>query len=81
MFVAHHQRTHSGGSMKKFLMFASLSFAYTLVSGCGGSDTIVKNEETCGKQLTDLKTALDSGAMTQKEYDRAREKAIKNCNH
>jgi hypothetical protein len=31
---------------------------------------------TTGQQLMDLKKALDSGAMTQKEYDQERKKIL-----
>jgi hypothetical protein len=47
---------------------------------CGGSRTIVKNQDDCGKQLIDLQNALSSGAMSQSEYDQARSAAIARCN-
>jgi hypothetical protein len=50
------------------------------LAACGGSRAIAQNNETCGRQLTDLQTALNSGAMTQDEYDRARKAAIHRCN-
>ena len=50
------------------------------LAACGGSRAIAQNNGTCGKQLTDLQTALSSGAMTQGEYDRARAEAIHRCN-
>lgn len=55
--------------------------AAAALSGCGGSETIVRNQASCGSQLTDLKKALDAGAMSQSEYDKARAKAIKNCHN
>ena len=45
--------------------------------GGGGSETEVKVEATTkGQQLTDLKKALDSGAITQKEYEVERKKVM-----
>ena len=59
-------------------MFAAL-LAVGL-AGCGGGKTVVQTSpQSCGKQLMDLKEALDNGAMNQKEYDRARKKAMRNC--
>jgi hypothetical protein len=51
------------------------------LSACGGSEAVAQSNGTCGKQLTDLQNALNTGAMTQDEYARAREHAIHNCNH
>lgn len=63
------------------LWLATLIVTFCLsLAACGGSRAIAQNNETCGKQLTDLQTALNSGAMTQHEYDRAREAAIRRCN-
>ena len=49
------------------------------VAACGGGGAEVKSEvstTTTGQQLMDLKKALDSGAMTQKEYDQERKKIL-----
>lgn len=49
------------------------------LAGCGGGGAEVRSEMTTvstGQQLIDLKKALDSGAMTKKEYDREREKVL-----
>lgn len=46
---------------------------------CGGGGAEVRSEvstTTTGQQLMDLKKALDSGAMTQKEYDQERAKIL-----
>jgi hypothetical protein len=50
------------------------------LAACGGSRAIAQNNGTCGKQLTDLQNAVNSGAMTQSEYQSAREEAIHRCN-
>jgi len=63
-------------------ILATMTIAFCMtVAACGGSKTIVKNQDSCGKQLTDLQNALNSGAMTQAEYDRARSETLEHCNH
>ena len=45
------------------------------VTACGGGGADVRSEvttTTVGQQLMDLKKALDSGAMTQQEYEQQR---------
>jgi hypothetical protein len=49
------------------------------VAACGGGGAEVSSQvstTTTGQQLMDLKKALDSGAMTQKEYDLERKKIL-----
>ena len=49
------------------------------LAACGGGGADVRSEvttTTVGQQLMDLKKALDSGAMTQKEYDQQRQKIL-----
>jgi hypothetical protein len=66
---------------KPILAMMSVAFCLSLAA-CGGSRAIAQtNNGTCGKQLTDLQNALNTGAMTQHEYDRARDQAIKHCYH
>jgi hypothetical protein len=63
-------------------MLAVLTIALCLsLTACGGSEAVAQSNDTCGKQLTDLQNAVNTGAMTQDEYARAREQAIKNCYH
>jgi hypothetical protein len=63
------------------LLLATMMMTFCLaLAGCGGSRAIAQNNETCGRQLTDLQAALNSGAMTQDEYDHARAAAIRRCN-
>ena len=48
-----------------------------LLTGCGGAD--VKTTTTTvsiGQQLIDLKNARDSGAITEREYQRARKELV-----
>jgi hypothetical protein len=47
--------------------------------GCGGGGAKVESDistTTRGQQLMDLKKALDSGAINQKEYEALRKKVI-----
>jgi len=49
------------------------------VTACGGGGAEMKSEvttTTTGQQLMDLKKALDSGALTQKEYEQERKKIL-----
>jgi uncharacterized membrane protein len=55
----------------------------TTVSGCGGggakSTTQTQTDirtTTTGQELMDLKKAYDSGALTEKEYQRQRKKIL-----
>ncbi|MFN7609979.1 MAG: SHOCT domain-containing protein [bacterium] len=58
---------------------ASLLASLLLLAACGGggADTEVHNTTvSTGQQLIDLKKALDAGAITQNEYDTARDKIL-----
>ena len=49
------------------------------VAACGGGGADIKSEistTTTGQQLMDLKKALDSGAITQQEYEKERKKIL-----
>jgi hypothetical protein len=51
------------------------------LTGCGGGGAEMKSEistTTTGQQLMDLKKALDTGAISQDEYDKARRKILEN---
>jgi hypothetical protein len=63
-------------------MLAVMTVAFCIaLTACGGSKAVAQANGTCGKQLTDLQTALNTGAMTQDEYNRSREEALRNCYH
>ena len=52
-------------------LVAGLILAAAILPGCvvvGGTNSAPR--PTSGQELTDLKTALDRGAITQAEYDR-----------
>lgn len=66
---------------KSILLAMSLG-SLLMLAGCGGggasSDTSVKNTTVSkGQALIDLKKAYDSGAMSESEYEDAREKVLK----
>ena len=49
------------------------------VASCGGGGAEMRSDistTTTGQQLIDLKKALDAGAITQKEYERERQKIL-----
>lgn len=69
---------------KRFLTSLGLIMALGLpalsLSACGNDDerTVVKTESTSrGQQLIDLQRAYDNGAISRKEYEREREKVLK----
>ena len=59
----------------------ALALAAVLIGGCGGSDTKVEaTTTTMGQELTDLKKAYDDGIITEKEYEKSKEKILKRYN-
>jgi hypothetical protein len=88
MEISHHCDRHQRFNaftrrremFKSMLAVVAIALCLSLTA-CGGSEAVAQSNGTCGKQLTDLQNAVNSGAMTQDEYARAREQAIKNCNH
>ena len=63
---------------RKVLAIAAAVFIATAVSACGGSDTTIKQapSTTTGQQLIDLQKALESGAISKKEYDQQKKKIL-----
>ncbi len=65
--------------MKKLGSVAVMLLLVVGLSACGGggadSSTTVTTT-TVGQQLTDLKKALDAGAITPSEYERQRKKIL-----
>jgi hypothetical protein len=61
----------------KTLGFASVLALSLALAGCGGGDSTIKAETTTtGQQLLDLKKAYEAGAISEKEYEREREKIL-----
>ena len=56
------------------------ALAALLLNGCiialGVPDKEVKTRPTLGKQLSDLKQARDSGALTEEEYQTAKKRLV-----
>ncbi|MHA6204204.1 hypothetical protein ACXU4B_07270 [Dyella soli] len=65
--------------MNRAMTFGVLLGACVGLAGCGSSTRVVQNNDTCGKQMTDLQDALNSGAMSQHEYNKARRVAVERC--
>jgi outer membrane murein-binding lipoprotein Lpp len=67
--------------MKMKLAIAALAVVATLgLYGCGGGGAkteVSTQQQTLGQELLDLKNAYDAGAMTEDEYNNAREKIMK----
>ena len=67
--------------MKRLGIISLLIVALATVSACGVGRTKTTTNVTAvstGQQLTDLQTALDSGAISQAEYDKKRKDILKN---
>lgn len=66
--------------MTRMGILGLLLVALTGVSSCGfgrTKQTTTVNATTTGQQLTDLKAALDSGAISEAEYEKKRTEILK----
>ena len=63
--------------MYKTLLGATIIALALSLTACGGSTTTVKQTETQGQQLMDLKDAYDKGVITEKEYNATKKKILK----
>jgi hypothetical protein len=68
-----------GSLSRNLALFAVCGLLLFGAAACGGGGAEVRSEvstTTTGQQLMDLKKALDSGAMTQQEYEKERKKIL-----
>lgn len=63
--------------MNKTILGAIVIALALSLTACGSS-TVVKQTETQGQQLMDLKEAYDKGVITEKEYNNTKKKILKN---
>ena len=63
-----------------FALLLLMAFAASILSGCvlavGVPDSEVKTKPTLGRQLSDLKRARDSGALSEEEYQAAKKRLL-----
>jgi len=64
--------------MYKTLIGATIIAMALSLTACGGSTTTVKQTETQGQQLMDLKEAYDKGVISEKEYNSTKKQILKN---
>ncbi|MDU9003374.1 SHOCT domain-containing protein [Sedimentitalea todarodis] len=66
--------------MKRIAIGGFLILSLVAVSACGGGgarNTTHMTTATTGQELTDLKAALDAGAISQAEYEKKRKEILK----
>ncbi|SFT67195.1 SHOCT domain-containing protein [Sedimentitalea nanhaiensis] len=66
--------------MKRIAIGSLLILSLIAVSACSGGGAKTTNTistATTGQELTDLKAALDAGAITESEYEKKRKEILK----
>ena len=64
--------------MRNAKALITCAMATLLVCGCaGGGATVSTTTVSIGQQLIDLQNSLNSGAMSQAQYDKAKQDLIK----
>jgi len=61
------------------MIAAAAVVAALLVGGCASDAPMTTTNVSLGQQLIDLKDARDKGALSEKEYEKARDKIIDNA--
>ncbi|MEX1298235.1 MAG: SHOCT domain-containing protein [Desulfotignum sp.] len=62
----------------RLVILISMLGIATFMIGCGGGGAKVQaTSTTIGQELQDLKTSLDQGIITEKEYERAKKDILK----
>lgn len=64
--------------MRNMMLMLSMSLVVLFgAAACGGGGASVKADSTTtGQELMDLKKALDAGVISEKEYNKQREKIL-----
>ena len=62
--------------MEVLVRFVIVSFLCASLSACWAHSETKNKSVTLGQELIDLKKALDEGAITQDQYDDAREDLV-----
>lgn len=66
-------------SLRRFLgTLVPALVAGSLLTGCGSTKTVVApaRDTTLGKELTDLEDAYKKGIITEREYNRAKDRLL-----
>jgi len=63
-----------------FLLSSVLMFGLSACGGGGATSSTQVSTQTLGQELSDLKKAYDSGAMSEKEYESAKKTLLKKYN-
>lgn len=64
-------------SNKNHALATTVLAVATLVAGCGGNEVLAPTVSvSVGQQLIDLKKARDSGALTERDYERQKKQLI-----
>ncbi len=66
-------------ALKKALLLGLLTPALSVLPGCGGGGATfhASGDKTLGQELIDLNQAYQKGIITEKEYNRTKERLIK----
>jgi hypothetical protein len=78
-----HKREEEEEEMKSWKVSVVALVVFTIVmgglfAGCsGGGASVQTSSTTLGQELTDLQAAYEKGLMTEKEYNKARQKIMK----